>query len=92
VTVVRDADAHVRTLKNAAESKPLWLWGGGDLFRSLAEAGLVDGVDVAVIPVLLGGGLPLLPSPASRLPLELRQHRLYQQTGTLFLEYDVRRT
>jgi dihydrofolate reductase len=70
----------------------LWLWGGGNLFRNLAEAGFVDGVDVAIIPVLLGGGLPLLPAPGPRLPLQLRNHRLYPATGTLFLEYDICRT
>lgn len=90
VTFVADAAAHVRSLK-AAGGKPLWLWGGGDLFRQLAEAGLVDGVDVAIIPILLGGGLPLMPSPGPRLPLRLRAHRLYAETGTLFLEYDVTR-
>ena len=88
VTFVRDAVSHVRTLK-AAEGKPLWLWGGGELFRELAAANLVDGIDVAVIPVLLGGGIPLVRAPAKRLPLRLRSHRLYPTTGTLFLEYDV---
>ena len=92
VIFASDAVAHVRALKAAGDGKPLWLWGGGDLFRNLAEAGLVDGIDVAIIPVLLGGGLPLLPTPASRISLQLRAHRLYATTGTLFLEYDVRRT
>jgi dihydrofolate reductase len=91
VTFVRDAEAHVRTLKQRADGKPLWLWGGGELFRQLAAAGLVDGVDVAIIPILLGAGLPLLPPPTSRLSLKLRSHRLYATTGTMFLEYDVRR-
>ena len=89
VTFARDAVSHVRHLKESGEGKPLWLWGGGTLFRELAAAGLVDGVDVAVIPVLLGGGIPLVPPPAPRLPLQLRSHRLYAKTGTLFLEYDV---
>ena len=89
VTFVRDAVPHVRTLKEA-DGKPLWLWGGGELFRQLAEAKLVDGIEVAIIPVLLGGGIQLLPSPGPRLNLTLRDHRLYAATGTLFLEYDVR--
>jgi dihydrofolate reductase len=90
VTFARDAVSHVRALKDLS-GKPLWLWGGGDLFRQLAAAGLVDGIDVAIIPILLGGGLALLPTPGPRLPLQLRKHRLYAATGTLFLEYDVRR-
>jgi dihydrofolate reductase len=92
VTFVRDAVPHVRALKQSSVDKPLWLWGGGNLFRNLADAGLVDGVDVAIIPVLLGGGLPLLPAPGPRLSLQLRNHRLYPTTGTLFLEYDIRHT
>ena len=90
ITFVRDAVPHVRSLKET-DGKPLWLWGGGELFRQLAEAGLVDGVDVAIIPILLGGGIPLLPTPGPRLTLRLRTHRLYAGTGTMFLEYDVRR-
>jgi dihydrofolate reductase len=89
VTFARDAVAHVRALKAEGDGKPLWLWGGGDLFRELAAAGLVDGVDVAIIPIVLGGGLPLMATPGPRLPLRLRSHRLYAATGTLFVEYDV---
>jgi dihydrofolate reductase len=51
----------------------------------------VDGVDVAIVPILLGGGIQLFPSPAKRVRLRLRANRLYKKTGTLFLEYDVRR-
>jgi dihydrofolate reductase len=91
VTFVQDAAPHMRALKQQTTTdKPLWLWGGGELFRQLANEGLVDGVDVAIIPILLGDGIPLLPSPGPRLPLQLRTHRLYGQTGTLFVEYDVR--
>jgi dihydrofolate reductase len=89
VTFVHDAVSHVRRLKQAAESKPLWLWGGGVLFRELAAASLVDGIDLAVIPVVLGGGIPLLPSPAPRLTLQLHSHRVYAKTGTLSLQYDL---
>jgi dihydrofolate reductase len=90
VTFARDAVAHVRKLKAAGRGKPLWLWGGGALFRELAAAGLVDGVEVAIIPVILGGGLPLIATPGPTLPLRLRSHRLYAKTGTLMLEYDVK--
>ncbi|MNC95350.1 Dihydrofolate reductase [compost metagenome] len=67
----------------------MWLWGGSDLFRTLASAGLVDGVDVAVLPIVLGDGIPLMGRPGPRLPLRLRAQRTYQVTGTVFLEYEV---
>jgi dihydrofolate reductase len=89
VTFVNDAVPHVRTLKAGPGEKPLWLWGGGDFFRSMAAAGLVDGVDVAVIPIVLGGGVPLVATPGPRLSLRLKAQRLYPKTGTLSLEYDV---
>ncbi len=72
--------------------KDIALFGGGELFRSLLAAGLVDRVEVALIPVLLGGGIPLLASPAGRAVLKLRKQRLYEKTGTVGLEYDIVRT
>lgn len=89
VTFARDAVSHVRALKESGSGKPLWLWGGGELCRELASAGLLDGIDVAVIPVLLGKGLPMVATPGPQLSLKLKSHRLYAQSGTLFLEYDV---
>jgi dihydrofolate reductase len=55
----------------------------------LLEAGLVDGIDVAIVPVLLGGGIPLLPAPAARVKLKLKSHRVYEKSGIVGLEYDV---
>jgi dihydrofolate reductase len=89
MTFVREAAPHVRALKETSGGKPLWLWGGGQLFRELSAAGLVDGVDVAIVPILLGAGIPLYPAAGSRIPLVLRAQRLYAATGTLLLQYDV---
>jgi dihydrofolate reductase len=69
--------------------KDIALFGGGELFRSLLAAGLVDEVHFNVIPVLLGGGIPMLPSPAGRARLKLKQHRVYEKTGTVGLEYEI---
>jgi dihydrofolate reductase len=67
----------------------VWHWGGGSLFRSFAEQGLVDTVEVAVIPVLLGEGVPLLQAPAKRVALKLTGHKLHAKTGTMSLECAV---
>jgi hypothetical protein len=48
-----------------------------------------DRVEVWLIPVLLGGGITLLASPAGRASLKLRKQPLYGKTGTIGLEYDI---
>ena len=88
VTIEKDAVSFVQNLKSKA-GKDIWLWGGGELFRSLLAAGLVDGVDVAVMPVLLGEGIPLLPSPALHASLLLRNQQVHAKSGIVSLEYDV---
>jgi dihydrofolate reductase len=70
--------------------KDIWLFGGGALFRSLLEKGLVSMIEVSVIPVLLGQGIPLLPPPAKRRALELISHQAYKKTGVVSLLYAVK--
>src|SRR5205085_10721725 len=88
VTIV-DRPEEVMAEIHSKPGKDVWLWGGGSLFRSLAELGLVDTVEVAVIPVLLGEGVPLLPAPAKRVTLKLAGHELYTRTGIISLKYRV---
>jgi dihydrofolate reductase len=90
VTIVRDPVPLVTELK-AEPGKDIWLFGGGVLFGSLLASGLVDGIDAAIIPVLLGGGIPLLPSTAERTKLALRNQRVYEKSGIVGLEFDVSR-
>ena len=73
----------------AKSGKDIWLFGGGELFRSLLELGYVDTVEPAIVPVVLGGGRPMLPSPAVRSRLALREHRIYPTSGIARLSYDV---
>jgi len=89
VTIVADRVAETVNALRAEQGKDIWLFGGGSLFRSLLEAGVVDTVEVAVMPVLLGAGTPLLPSPASAATLTLTGHKLYPKSGIMLLEYAV---
>ena len=89
VTVVSDNIDKTISAVRAEPGKDIWLFGGGLLFRSLLEAGHVDAVEVAVIPVVLGGGIPLLPAPATHSKLELTTHKLYAKTGTVSLSYSI---
>ena len=88
VTIIGDKVEDAVAQMRAAPGKDIWLFGGGILFRSLLAARLVDAVEVAVIPVLLGGGIPLLPAPAERAKLKLTSHKIYK-TGIVALTYAV---
>lgn len=79
----------VRALR-AQPGGDIWLYGGGTLFAQLLEWGLVDRVEPAIVPILLGGGIPLLPTPAVRRRLTLVGHRAYP-AGMVLLEYEVQR-
>lgn len=89
VTVVSDdVEGFVRNLKER-DGKDIWLFGGGALFRSLLAAGVVDRVEVGVIPVLLGAGIPLLPGFDG--VARLRLHSVEDVSGIVLMKYDVER-
>lgn len=89
-TVSDDLKKTVTALTKEKKGKDIWLFGGGELFRSMLDLGLVDAIEVAVIPVVLGSGLPFLPSPATRAKLKLTKHKIYKKTGTVMLTYAVK--
>jgi len=81
----------VRSLR-AEEGKDIWLFGGGRLFGSLCNQGLVDTVEVSVIPVLLGAGVPLVAGLSQPVKLILKEQKVYQTSGTALLVYEVDKT
>ena len=88
VTIVAENSKEMLETLRQQSGKDIWLFGGGSLFGSLLEAALVDTVEIAVIPVLLGGGIPLLPTPAKVTKLNLTRHKIYE-TGIVSLEYAI---
>lgn len=89
VTVVaKEAAGVVAGLRGESSGREIWLYGGGALFGSLLAAGQVDRVEVTVIPILLGGGIPLLPAGLARAPLAL-QHLERYPSGQVSLHYAV---
>src|SRR5580692_7455148 len=89
VTIVAGNEKETVSSLRAKPGKDIWLFGGGSLFRSFLDARLVDSVEVAVIPVLLGDGVPLLPAPAKQAKLKLTGQKLYK-TGIVSLQYSVK--
>jgi dihydrofolate reductase len=90
VTVVSQLNSDwVQVLQNrSCGSKDIWLMGGSRLFRSFLDSSHVDTVEVSVIPVLLGGGVPLLPPPYNPAKLRLMSHKIYG-SGRVSLAYEV---
>ncbi len=89
--IVNDDPASVVTGLKSRPGGDIWLFGGGALFRTLSDAGLVDSVEVAVIPVLLGDGIPLL-TPGRSVQLVLGDHKVLPKTGIIALSYAIKGT
>jgi dihydrofolate reductase len=88
VTVVgTDAGAAVTALRSEP-GRDIWLFGGGSLFASLLAADVVDQVEVAIMPVLLGRGIPLVGPQAPRARLALTRSDA-SPAGIVSLHYDV---
>ncbi|MBB3771842.1 dihydrofolate reductase [Angulomicrobium tetraedrale] len=65
--------AHLRAREGENAGGDIWLVGGGGLQAAFIEAGALDRLDLFVIPVLLGEGVPLFPrtpAPPRTLTLE----------------------
>jgi dihydrofolate reductase len=88
VVVISDNVDTVVTALRAAAGRDIWLFGGGSLFASLLAADLVDDIELAVMPVLLGGGVPLVSPAAPRSRLTLTRSNA-SPSGVVNLHYEV---
>lgn len=88
VRIVNDDPADVVGELKGKPGKDIWLFGGGELFRVLLDAGLVDTVELAVMPILLGEGIPVLP-PGASATLVLSDVKRLPATGIVVLAYSV---
>ena len=87
ITILSGGIAEAVAAMKAQPGKDIWRMGGGVLFRAMLDAGLVDAVEVALIPVMLGSGVPLLPEGRRR-SLHLEESRALP-SGILMLKYSV---
>jgi dihydrofolate reductase len=88
VRILNDDPREVVAELKKKSGRDIWLFGGGELFRYLLDAGLVDTVEVAVNPVLLGSGVPLLP-PGNMIRLVLSDVKRLPASGMVALAYGV---
>lgn len=87
--VRENAGDFVRDLKRRP-GKEICVFGGGDLARSLFEAGVIDEVGLNVQPILLGAGIPLF-RDAGRIKLKLAECREIAG-GCVYATYRVLRS
>jgi dihydrofolate reductase len=74
-----------RAMAAAAGDRNIWIVGGGDLAGQFADAGHLDELLLAIAPVTLGAGAPLLPRR-----LDLKLEGVSQNLDFACLHYSVR--
>lgn len=88
VTVIQENVLdYIRRLKTN-DGKDIWLMGGGHLAAQCLEAHLVDTVEVAIMPTLLGTGINLISSVPQNIKLEL-SNSTSLGSGILMTQYKV---
>jgi dihydrofolate reductase len=82
-----DVKEAVNRIKNE-KGKDIAVFGGGELLTSLLNLGLVDEISLAVVPVLLGKGIPFVREINKKLSLTLIDSKTYSN-GTVQVTYTV---
>jgi dihydrofolate reductase len=87
-TFVTDGiDSALEQARDAADGKDVLLGGGASIINQYLAAGLVDELDLSVVPLMLGSGQRLLDGVGPDLKLE--QLRAVEAPGVAHLKYRV---
>jgi dihydrofolate reductase len=74
----------------SAGERDLWIVGGGNVASQFADHGLLDRVEMTVVPVVLGEGKPLFERRLPGGPMQLLGTRAHS-SGMVSLDYEIRR-
>jgi dihydrofolate reductase len=89
-TFVTDGiEAALELARAAAGDRNVGVWGGANIVRQYLEAGLLDEMQIHLVPLLLGGGVRLFEGldPAG---MELRRTRVIETPSATHLWFEVR--
>ena len=90
-TFVADGiESALEQARAAAGDKDVGIWGGADVFRQYFLAGLIDEIQIHLIPVVLGGGIRLFDGVDAGL-IELERTRQIETPGATHLRFEVLR-
>jgi dihydrofolate reductase len=88
-TFVTDGiEAALELARAAAGDKNVGIWGGANIMRQYLKAGLLDEMQIHLIPVLLGGGVRLFEDLDPE-GIELRRTSSIETPGSTHLRFDV---
>jgi dihydrofolate reductase len=79
-----------RQLRSRGSGKDVHLVGGPRTIRAFHEIGELDRLEIVVLPILLGDGIPLSPPGAGRVPLRLLSAERTFGDGSAELVYATR--
>ena len=88
ITIVNDDVGQTVASLRAEGGRDIWLFGGGRLFSSLVSLHLVDTIELAVMPVLLGAGIPLV-AAAAQCPRLTLTHVDSSPAGIVNVRYKI---
>jgi dihydrofolate reductase len=75
---------------DSAADRDLWIVGGGNVASQFVDHGLLDTVEVTVVPVVLGEGKPLFDRRLPSGPMQLGSTTAFS-SGMVGLTYEVKR-
>lgn len=81
-----DVEKEIGSIKDQ-RGKDIWLFGGAELISTLLNYGLVDELQLAVHPLLLGQGKPLFQDLLQKMELRLLDSKTYS-SGLVQLFYE----
>ncbi len=74
----------VKSVKESS-AKNIFVFGGGKLLNNFLQSDAIDEYYVGIVPVILGSGIPLFPSPTPTIRLHLR--KIMSEEGVVVLHY-----
>lgn len=86
--VTEGVEAAVEQAKSAAGDEDVFVAGGAEVIQRCLRAGLLDEIQVHVVPVLLGGGTRLFGDPGLK-GIELEKIRVVDSPGVTHLKFRV---
>ena len=81
-------DAFTAELAQEEEPRTFWLMGGAEALHSFLKSGQVDRLDLFIMPLLLGSGVPLFKQGGKETPLTLKRSKSFPN-GVIALQYQL---